>query len=268
MLKGLKIIVAVFLLFAISACGINSDIMFRTPKGHDNGQSSKYYKIVSPDSIPNQSLGDYRLSKDDKIKLTVSPNDGKQIIESMTQTSLDGTSATSSAIYKDLEYTIRTDGFVNLPLLGDIKLLGLTIKEAEDTLKKDYLKYYIDPFVMLNVVNKRVIVFPGGGGDAKVIYLQNNNTRLMEVLAEAGGLSTRGKSKSIKLMRMVDDKRIIVPIDLSTVNGLAYADIIVQGNDYIYVEPHPRVVRQALEQATPFLSFVTTILLLFNYFTK
>lgn len=254
-------------MFTLSACGINSDIMFKTPRGGDYPKTSNYYTIVSPDSVPNQSLGDYRLTKDDRIKITVSPNNGKQIIETLTQTGGEGQQTSSSnSLYRDLNYTIRTDGNVNLPMVGDIQLMGLTIKEAEDTLKKIYGNYYIDPFVILSVENKRVIVFPGGGGDAKVVYLQNNNTRLMEVLAEAGGLSTRGKAKSIKLMRLVNDKRIIVPIDLSKADGLAYADIIVQGNDYIYVEPHPRVVRQALEQASPFLSFVTTILLLINYF--
>lgn len=267
MLKKNYFFALIIVLLSLTSCGINSDIMFKSPKGENQKNNSKYYEIVNPDSLPREREEDYRMAVDDRITITVSPNDGKQIIESVTGTNSTGQgNQTGSTIFRNMEYVIRTDGFVNLPIIGDIKLSGLTLKQAEDTLKKAYSNYYIDPFVIVRVTNKRVIVFPGEGGDAKVIYLQNNNTRLMEVLAEAGGLSTRGKSKSIKLMRFVGSKRVIVPIDLSTLDGLAYADIIVQGNDYIYVEPHPRVVRQALQQATPFLSFVTTILLLFNYF--
>lgn len=265
MLKTANILSAIILLLVLSACGINSDIMFRSAKGEHQNNKSQYYEIVNPDSLPKEREEDYRLTVDDRLTLTVSPNDGKQIIENVTGTSEQATS-TSGNIFRNIEYTIRTDGYVRLPLIGDVYLSGLTIKQAEDSLKKHYTEYYIDPFIIVKVVNKRVIVFPGGGGDAKVIYLKNNNTRLMEVLAESGGLATRGKSKSVKLMRFVNNKRIIIPIDLSTLDGLAYADIIVQGNDYIYVEPHPRVVREALQQATPFLSFVTSILLLLNYF--
>jgi len=269
-LKTTKYLIGLLLLvIGVSSCGINSDIMFRSPKGNDNNQASKYYKIVSPDSLKNQPVKDYRLTVDDRFTLTVSPNDGQQIVENLAGLNAAGTSSsTNNTMYKNMEYTIRTDGYVNLPMVGDVHLSGLTIKESEDKLRELYSKLYINPFVIINVVNKRVIVFPGGGGDAKVVYLANNNTRLMEVLAEAGGLSQRGKAKSIKLMRYVNNQRIIIPIDLSTLNGLAYADIIVQGNDYIYVDPNPRVLREALQQAAPFFSFISTVLLLFNYFFK
>lgn len=265
MRKSIYQFVIFLILFGVTSCGINSDIMLRSPK-NNNGKHN--YKTISPDSLPTKSEGDYRLTIDDQIKITISPNEGRQILESATQTSTDGRSSAIANLYRDITYTIRTDGYANLPVLGDVQLNGLTIKQTEDKLKELYSAYYIDPFIIVNVTNKRVIIFPGEGGDAKVIPLTNNNTRLMEVIAEAGGLSQRGKSKSIKLMRMIDNERVVVPIDLSKVDNIAYADIIVQGNDYIYVEPHPRVVRQILRETSPILSFISSVLLLFNYIFK
>lgn len=267
MLKYRYIIYLILTLTGLGSCGINSDIMFRSPKG-ENMKQSNYYEIISPDSLPREKEEDYRIAFDDKITLTVSPNNGKQIIENITGTTSQGqgTSTSGANAFRNNEYTVRTDGYVNLPLIGDVQLKGLTIRQAEQELARLYSDLYIDPFVIVKVVNKRVIVFPGGGGDAQVVYLNNNNTRLMEVLAASGGINQRGKAKSIKLMRLVDGKRLIVPINLSTLDGLAYADIIVQGNDYIYVEPNPRVVREALQQTAPVLSFVTTVLLFINYF--
>lgn len=266
MLKYKQIVYLIAILVSLSSCGINSDIMFRSPKG-DNTKKSNYYEIVSPDSLPREKEEDYRIAFDDRITLTVSPNNGKQILEMVTgTTSQGGTNTTGANAFRNNEYTVRTDGYVNLPQIGDVQLKGLTIRQAETELARLYSELYIEPFVIVRVVNKRVIVFPGGGGDAQIVYLNNNNTRLMEVLAASGGINQRGKSKSIKLMRLVEGKRLIVPINLSTLDGLAYADIIVQGNDYIYVEPNPRVVREVLQQTTPVLSFVTTILLFINYF--
>lgn len=266
MLKYKQIVYLIAILVSLSSCGINSDIMFRSPKG-ENTKKSNYYEIVSPDSLPREKEEDYRIAFDDRITLTVSPNNGKQILEMVTgTTSQGGTNTTGANAFRNNEYTVRTDGYVNLPQIGDVQLKGLTIRQAETELARLYSELYIEPFVIVRVVNKRVIVFPGGGGDAQIIYLSNNNMRLMEVLAASGGINQRGKAKSIKLMRLVEGKRLIVPINLSTLDGLAYADIIVQGNDYIYVEPHPRVMREAMQQATPVLSFVTTILLFINYF--
>ena len=43
----------------------------------------------------------------------------------------------------------------------------MTVREAELMLEEKYTKYYNKPYVQLLVVNRRVVVFPGGGGDAK-----------------------------------------------------------------------------------------------------
>jgi polysaccharide export outer membrane protein len=151
-----------------------------------------------------------------------------------------------------------------LPVVGEVTILGLTIKQAEDSLKKLFSKHYLDPFVQLKVTNKRVIVFPGEGGQAKVIYLKNNNTTIMEIIADAGGISSRGKTKDIKLIRYLDGKRVIYPIDLSSINGLIYADLYVQANDYIYVEPNPNIAAELLKQSAPILGVLSGVLLIFS----
>lgn len=233
--------------------------MFKIPRNSeaksDSSQTAdnKYYKIVAPDSIPTFKREDYRISNDDKITFKLSTNDGQRIVEGMSGV---GTSIMTGNNIN--EYIVRSDGFVYLPVLGDVKLFGLTIKQAEDTLQQLYEKHYLNPFVQLRVTNQRVIVMPGDGGDAQVVTLKNNNTTIMEVIAEAGGISKRGKARSIKVMRMVNGKREIYPIDLSTVEGLVYADMIVQSNDYIYIEPNPRLGKEALAEFTPFLAILSS----------
>jgi polysaccharide export outer membrane protein len=139
----------------------------------------------------------------------------------------------------------------------------MTIKEAEKHLESLYAQYYVDPYVQLGVINRRVVVFPGAGGDAKVITLLNNNTTLLETLALAGGLSKRGKAKRIKLIRTVDGKREVYLIDLSDIEGLKLADIIVQANDIIYVEPVPEIAREILQEVTPILSLISSIFIIY-----
>lgn len=267
-LLGNLLIIA--LISVLSGCGINSSLMFKTPKNsisEIDTLTSKYYTIVDKSEVPLLPQEDYKITKDDKIMFLLSTNGGQDIVSGQAGVSnRDVNSVQTQRSYNQLEYVVRSDGKVMLPLIGELYLEGMTVKKTEDTLKKLFSEHFLDPFVQVTVTNKRVIVFPGDGGAAKVIYIKNNNTTLMEVIAEVGGISERGKSKAIKLMRSVNGKREIYPIDLSTLEGLAFADMVVQANDYVYVEPTPKLGREVLAQVAPIVSILTSGLILFNVF--
>lgn len=245
----------VLLLQIVSSCGINSSVMFKTPKGTD----------YTYDSIPTRPSEDYKLSRDDKFTLFVSTNYGQNLINQMSGID-DANGLKTQVNQSNVEYLIDSEGSVNLPIIGKFKAEGLTINAMEDTLSSLYQEIggYNNPYTKIEVTNQRVIVFPGDGGDAKVIPLKNNNTSLMEALAFAGGLATRGKANSIKLMRIVNNERKVYLIDLSTIEGLQKADLIVQANDYIYVEPHERYGREVVAQITPFVSILASLTILFT----
>jgi len=253
------------LLLLFSSCGINSSLMLKIPRESEPKPDSlktvqeKYYRLYDKDSVPLLLREDFRMSIDDKFTFSLSTNDGKNILEGMT-----GIGQSSGGGGTSIEYLITTDGKTMLPVVGEVSLLGLTIKQGEDSLKKMFSKHYLDPFVQIKVTNKRVIVFPGEGGQARVIYLKNNNTTIMEIIAESGGISPRGKTKSIKLIRFIDGRRVIYPIDLSSINGLMYADLYVQANDYIYVEPTPNIAAELLKQTAPILGIISSVFVVFS----
>ena len=159
---------------------------------------------------------------------------------------------------------MRSDGKVELPVLGDVYVEGLTIKQCEDSLESLFSNQYQNPFVKLKVTNRRCVVFSCDGNAASIIQLNNINTTLLEVLAQTGGISPRGKSKIVKVMRKVDDKREIYHIDVSTIDGLKYADMIIQGNDYIYVEPRPQIIQGAMREWAPIASLASSLTLIFT----
>ena len=112
-------------------------------------------------------------------------------------------------------------------------------------------------------MNNRVLVFPGEAGQATVITLENQNTTVIEVLAQAGGIRARGRSKRIKLIRQKGDENLVFLMDLSTVDGLEAARTVVQANDIIYVESNPQIVREALADVSPLAQMITTVSSLF-----
>ena len=244
----------------LNSCGINGNMMFKTPK-----DGSFVY-----DSIPLKPKEDYKLSIDDKLTFNLNTNDGKNLIEGMSGTatfmnqSSNGGGVSNSGARGINEYVIRSNGFVELPVLGDLYVEGLTIKQCEDTLEYLFQNQYQDPFVQLQVTNRRCVVFSGDGSAANIVNLKNINTTLLEVLAQTGGISQRGKSRIVKVMRKVGDKREIYHIDVSTIDGLKYADMIIKGNDYIYVEPRPEIIKGAIKECAPIASLASSITLIFT----
>jgi polysaccharide export outer membrane protein len=243
----------------LSSCrNINSNILFKIPKG----DSFKY------DSIPLEPKEDYKLGTGDRFNFVFGTNNGERIIFNQSGVNLEGVTNISFQQNNQqnqyaISYLIRQDGTVNLPLIGVLQVEGKTIIELENELKVLLAKNYLNPFVLIRMINQRVIVFPGKG-DAQVVYLQNTNTSLLEAIAMAGGIRDEGRANSIKLMRKTSGGRQIYKIDLSTIEGLQHAEMIVQSNDYIYVDFKPRLASSLLTEVAPWLSIITTAVLTYS----
>jgi polysaccharide export outer membrane protein len=240
---------SVFVLFLTSCTWLTPDIMLKT------GKNFKY--TPHPDSV---KVADYKISENDILHFNVFSNDGFKLID---LSALNNT--INPRFDSDMEYFVDSEGMVKLPVLGRRKVRGLTIREAELLLEDSYSAFYVKPFVILEVINRRVVVFPGSAGDAKVIPLVNNNTTLIEALALAGGIPDYGKAYKVKLIRQKNNgENDVYLIDLSKIEGIKKGNMVLQANDLIYVEPRPRYAIKMLQEVAPFTSILLTLVLLFR----
>lgn len=246
--KRFKIAIITVVVVILQSCGVNSNLMLKTEKD---------YQFADIDSM-NATKDEYRIDVHDILQFRFFTQKGQRILDISTSSER-GQQNQLFNPNNSLNYVVQKDSLVNFPALGDINLVGMTIREAEKFLETEYSELYVNPFVQISVTNKRVIVFPGNGGDAKVLYLANNNTTLIEAIALAGGITERGRASRIKLIRKdAEGKRQVYRIDLSTIDGLEYTDILVQANDYIYVEPVPEIGRELLKEVTPIVSLISS----------
>ena len=240
------------LIFMLSSCKVfKSNLMLKTPKDYN------YDRLQ--DSL---SRLDYKIAPNDALSYRVFTNDGFKLIDIAT-------TASNMLYFPTIESRIETDGTAKLPLIGTIKLAGLTIIEAEKLLEDKYAEYYVKPFVNLRITNKRIIIFPGSSGNAKVLPITNNNTTVMEAVAMAGGIAEDGKAYKIKLIRNTPgtEPKVFL-MDLSKISGLAAANTQVQAYDIIYVEPRYRPVRTISSEIAPILTLLTTGIILFQLFRR
>ena len=238
-----------------SSCTINSHVMLKTPKD---------YVFDTP---PDKPIDEYIISVNDILQFRLFANDGFQLIDIAAG---QGGVATQQALAarNNINYVVQADSLARLPILGNINIVGKTIVEAEAFLQAEYAKFYVEPFVILTITNKRVIVFPGTGSSAQVVSLSNNNTTLIEVLALVGGIATNSKASRIKIVRQTKVKKDVYLVDLSTIEGIQAGSMIVQANDIIYVEPNPNLAREALADITPVVSLLSSHLLVWATFAN
>ncbi len=242
----------------LNGCYVNSNFMWKADKNF------KY------DLPPENYQEKYKISRNDIIEFRLLANNGYIAVDyaNGAGAATGQTGSNAGAGRYMLSYFVENDGTVKLPVLGKVKILDSTVRATEFMLEQMYAEYFVEPFVQIQVINKRILVFPGGGSDAKVIPLTNNNTTLTEALAMAGGITDRGRAASIKIIRRTGIERKVYKVDLSTMDGLKYADMIVQANDYIYVDPVPQYGREVLTQIAPYISLLSSAILVYTVFQR
>jgi polysaccharide export outer membrane protein len=243
-----KLLLLILFLPFFSCRTLNPSLMFKTSKDF----------TFSTDSANKQSV-DYLIAPEDHLDMKIFTNNAFRLVD-FSQ----GTIMSNQASY----YLVEGDGYCKLPLIGRVFLKGMSVRQAEKILEEKYSVYFVTPFVMIRILNRQVLVFPGDGGTGTVINLQNENTSLLEALTMAGGVHSRGKAYKIKLIRGDLKNPQIFAIDLSTVEGMKKSNLTVQAKDIIYVEPSPDYSSKVLAQLTPYIGILTTILLVVNLLKK
>jgi len=246
-----KILLALVVMSAFSSCRLlRPSMMLKTPPNYAFDKVS--------DSM---AIFEYHIAPTDAISFRILSNEGFKLVDIATTN-------TNLAI-STIETTVELDGTVKLPLIGRIKLAGLTVREAEQMLETRFTEFYVGPYIIFKVTNKRVIIFPGNAGAARVIPVTNNNTTVFEALAMAGGISEDGKAYRVKLVRRTNLKQPKVYLmDLSTIDGLKDGNTIVQANDIIYVDPRVRFGQRVSSEILPYLSLITTGFLIYTYYIR
>jgi polysaccharide biosynthesis/export protein len=212
------------------------------------------FRVSEDDNLKQQldkAEDNYVIQKNDLLQLSVFTNKGEKIIDPNQE--INKETPSSQTATPAINYLVDINGVVKFPQINEIKLEGLTIRQAEQILEKEYNQPYVDAFVILKFINKRVVVLGAPGG--QVIPLTNENTRLVEVLALAKGISNDAKAHNIRILRGTQ----IMTADLTTFEGYLNNNIIMQPGDIIYVEPIRRPFLEGFREFGPIISIITSL---------
>jgi polysaccharide export outer membrane protein len=242
------ILITVGSLLLVSCGSYKQNIMFRIPEGTPLPQ-----QIAAAEK-------NYVILKNDVLQLDVFTNKGERIIDPGAELSKDAGQKPEAK--EPLTYIVDIRGVAKFPLVGELKIDGLTIRQTEEILQKEFAKYYQDPFVILKVSSWRVFVLGAPGG--QVIPLTHENTTLVEVLAMAKGVDKNARAHNIRVIR---GEQFFVA-DFTTFDGYKKSNMILESGDIVYIEPIRKPFTEGVQEYGPLISVITSLATLIVVLTQ
>lgn len=188
---------------------------------------------------------EYRLQYNDIVDISIRTS-SKELNELFTQFNMgnmqgnmmmQGAMAGGDAFFMS-GFTLDDRGMVELPLLGETRLAGLTAKEAKESIEEKMLEFVNreDLFVRVRLGGIRFSALGEFRRAGKHNILQNRVT-IFEAIAHAGDLTEVAKRDELVLVRQYPEGTRMFRIDLNNKNILTSEYFFLQPNDMLYAEP-------------------------------
>lgn len=216
--------------------------------------------------VQQETLYDARIMPKDQLTVVVSCTNPELAapfnLTVVGSTGLTTGNSQSTSQSSQQTYLVDNDGYVNFPVLGTLKVGGLTKKEMEQMIVEK-LKPYIKetPIVTVRMVNYKISVL-GEVTSPGTFTISNEKVNLLEALAMAGDMTIYGIRDNVKLIReSADGKQQIITLDLNKAETLLSPYYWLQQNDIVYVTPNKAKARNSdISNSTSLWFSATSIL--------
>ena len=168
-----------------------------------------------------------------------------------------------------IDYLIDIDGNIDYPVLGKVKLLGLSIEEVKTLFKKKFADSQLlkDPVIIVRILNFRITIH-GEVNSPGVYPVSGERISILEALGMAGDLTIKGRRDNLMVIRDFNGTKTISRIDLTTKELFDSPVYFLTQNDVIYVEPNNSAISNAsgdtrIGTIISITSFILTTALIF-----
>src|SRR6185437_6792878 len=163
---------------------------------------------------------------------------------------------------------VDKNGDITLPIIGAVKVAGLTSYQAKALIKSRASKYYKDPDVQLRFANFKITVI-GEVAHPSSFTVPNEKISILDALGMAGDLTIYGRRENVLLIRENNGKKELFRLNLNSSDLFRSPYFYLKQNDVVYVEPNKSKAVQAAAQQTRIItiadSVITGILLILRF---
>jgi polysaccharide export outer membrane protein len=183
-----------------------------------------------------------RLLGDDQVQITISSTspEASQYFNLMAATPVSSVAGANLGAPTQSflnVYTVTPKGEITLPVLGDMKVAGLTTEELKRKISTALVPYLKDAVVSVRLINFKVTVI---GEVTRPITVPVNGERInvLEAIGAAGDMTVFGKRMNVKVVRRNADGNLdIAHLNFNSSSALKSPYFQLRQNDVVYVEP-------------------------------
>jgi len=165
-----------------------------------------------------------------------------------TQTSQSSNVTSGATAMQDpvfYSYLVDINGNIHFPIIGDIKLGGLTKTQALEKLNTELKEYITDPIATIRITNFKVSVLGEVNSPGEITVVTERIT-LPEVLSKAGDLTIYGKRDNVLIIREANGQKTFNYVDLTKADFINSPFYYLTQNDIVIVEPNKTKVNSAV----------------------
>jgi len=172
-------------------------------------------------------------------------------------------------------YTVALDGNIDMPILGQVGVAGLTRDEICKKVKNliiNNAQGFKDPTVTVDFASLNVRML-GEVKNPGTLSIEKDQFTILDAIASAGDLTVYGNRKNIKVFRNENGQQKVYQVDLTKSKDLVASPVyMLQQNDVVYVEPNKVKARQSTANGNTLVtpafwmsaaSFLMTVIVLF-----
>jgi polysaccharide biosynthesis/export protein len=249
----------VFLILGLqfSACVSKKDIVYFQNDEIDQAKVSNSYRTI--------------IKPDDLLQINITGLDIKAVRPfNLAAVAYATGSDEAVGVARQQAYLVDTHGEIDFPVLGKLKIGGLTRNEVIALLKRklspDYIK---EPNININIANYKISVM----GDVQrpgSYNIPNERITILDALALAGGVNISGQRNNILIIREEDNKKVQYRVDLRSNALLTSPVYYLQQNDVVYVEPNYARIQSASANSSTslFISITGLIITIVSLLTR
>jgi len=227
MKKYLLLIIALVTLF--SSCVSKKELTYLQDKNESQSDTLSYTQLQRED---------YVIQINDILNIEIKSLDEKTASIFNASSDNNGNTVINDAIIYIKGYSVDSEGNIDLPVIGSVRVEGLTLKETKKKIEKNLYKYFKKDAVFLKVQLAGIrysVVGEINRPGRYVIY--QNQANVFEAIANAGDITMVGTRNKVQIIRQQPEGVEIVDLDLTDKNVINSPYYFIQPNDVINIQP-------------------------------
>ncbi|WP_298998279.1 polysaccharide biosynthesis/export family protein [Flagellimonas sp. S174] len=138
---------------------------------------------------------------------------------------------------EQVNYLVDKNGEIDFPVIGKLKIVGLSPSETRALLREKLGDYLKDPIINIRIRNFTVTVL-GAVNRPGTYPVNGEQITILEALGLAGDITIKGRKDNVMVIRDFDGTKVYNRINLNQKNAFKSPVYYLTQNDVVYVEPN------------------------------